>query len=126
MRSYFVALIVALVLNASANLLMKFGMKRIDAAGGVLRHGLASGLWSVLTSPLLICGMICFALNLGAYMFALQKLPISVAYPIMVSAGFAIIVLVAGLFLAERLDPVQWIGVGAILGGVWLVASRVH
>jgi multidrug transporter EmrE-like cation transporter len=125
MTVYFLALVVALLLNATANLLMKFGMVRIERAGGLLRHGLLGGVLQILGSPLLLLGMVCFALNLGAYMFALQKLPISVAYPVMVTVGFAIIVIVAGLALGERLDPVQWLGVAAILLGVWLVASRV-
>jgi multidrug transporter EmrE-like cation transporter len=46
------------------------------------------------------------------------------AYPIMVSAGFAIIVIVAGLYLHERLNFLQWAGVVLILTGVWLVASQ--
>jgi multidrug transporter EmrE-like cation transporter len=56
------------------------------------------------------------------YAYALQKLPISVAYPIMVACGFAIIVTVAGWVLHERLSPWQWVGVLAILVGVFLVA----
>ena len=56
------------------------------------------------------------------YAYALQKVPISVAYPVMVITGFAIIVVVAGNVLRERLTVVQWVGVGAILVGVTLVA----
>ena len=52
----------------------------------------------------------------------MQKLPISVAYPIMFTCGFAIIVTVAGVILRERLTPLQWVGVAAILLGVFLVA----
>ena len=68
--------------------------------------------------------MVCFAANLLCYMYALQRLPISVAYPIMVTAGFAIIVVVAGIYLHERLAVSQWIGVVMIMVGVWLVASK--
>jgi len=53
---------------------------------------------------------------------ALQKLPISVAYPIMTTCGFVVIVMVAGLMLGERLTVMQWVGVAAILLGVLLVA----
>jgi len=124
-RNYLIALTAALLLNATANLLMKFGMKKIDEAGGLTSQGAAHAALSILTSPLLIVGMICFGLNLLAYMYALQKLPISVAYPVMVSTGFAIIVVVAGRMLGERLSAIQWAGVAAILLGVWLVASQV-
>jgi drug/metabolite transporter (DMT)-like permease len=40
----------------------------------------------------------------------------------MVITGFAIIVVVAGNVLHERLTVAQWVGVGAILVGVTLVA----
>jgi drug/metabolite transporter (DMT)-like permease len=40
----------------------------------------------------------------------------------MVTGGFAIIVVVAGVMLGERLSAPQWAGVAAILLGVFLVA----
>jgi len=121
---YFVALGAALVLNATANLLMKFGMRSVAEGGGLLRGGLARAVLIILGSPLLLLGIVCFVLNLLAYMYALQRLPISVAYPIMVTVGFAIIVTVAGLTLHEHLCWSQWVGIVLILAGVWLVASR--
>ena len=45
---YVIALTLALILNASANLMMKAGMKNVEAAGGVLRDGLPSGIKIVL------------------------------------------------------------------------------
>ncbi len=67
-------------------------------------------------------GLVCFGLNLVAYQFALQRLPISMAYPIMVTGGYAIIVVVAGL-MGERMVPAQWVGVALILLGVGLVSG---
>jgi multidrug transporter EmrE-like cation transporter len=118
---YFVALAGALVLNAAANLMMKFGMVRFkppaDGGLGNLVSALASN-W------ILLLGLCFFAVNVVLYTIALKGVPISVAYPIMTTVGFAIIVVVAGIYLRERLSPVQWVGVGLILVGVWLVASR--
>ena len=121
---YFVALAAALLLNACANLMMKFGMHDISGDGGWLKDGPAGAVGAILHRPVLIAGMVCFAANLLCYMYALQRLPISVAYPIMVTAGFAIIVVVAGIYLHERLAVSQWIGVVMIMVGVWLVASK--
>jgi len=126
MIKYFAALAIALALNAGANLMIKFGMRAIDLelAGASALSGGIPGLarlllrhWSVLV------GLTCFAANVVFYAYALQKLPISMAYPVMVTAGFAIIVVVAGLMLGERLTPTQWFGVVAILTGVVLVAK---
>lgn len=126
MGKYVVALVVALLLNAAANLMIKFGMARMDAelaGAGLLDGGIVGLIRIVLRHWILLVGLCCFAANVVFYAFALQKLPISVAYPVMVASGFAIIVIVAGLILRERLSVVQWVGVAAILIGVALVAK---
>jgi multidrug transporter EmrE-like cation transporter len=126
MLKYAIALVVALVLNATANLLIKFGMRAIDlelGGAGALDGGVAGLVRLLLRHWVVLLGLVCFAANVVFYAYALQKMPISVAYPVMVTTGFAIIVVVAGLVLQERLSAAQWVGVGAILLGVTLVAK---
>lgn len=126
MVKHFVALVIALALNAGANLLIKFGMRAVDAelaTSGPLEPGLVPLVGLLLRHWILLLGLACFAANVVFYAYALQKLPISVAYPIMVTSGFAIIVVVAGAMLSERLTPMQWVGVLAILVGVAMVAK---
>ena len=124
---YVVALIVALVLNASANLLMKVGMITVAASGGVLKDGVGAAIKTVLTSVPLLIGLTCFGLNAAFYMYALQSksLKISVAYPIMVGGGYALIALVARFHpsLAEKLTWGQAAGVGLVLVGIILIAT---
>jgi multidrug transporter EmrE-like cation transporter len=119
---YAIALVIALLLNATANLMIKFGMERFKAAGVAASDGTAAVATALLTNWVLVLGLCCFALNVGFYAYALKGLPISLAYPIMVTVGFAIIVTVAGIYLHERLTTMQWFGVCLILIGVWLVA----
>ena len=125
---YIIALAVALLLNACANLLMKVGMKTVHESGGILEDGAASAVWTVATSVPLVVGLTCFALNAVCYMYALQsrKLPISVAYPVMVGGGYMLIATVAYLnpSLKERLDVVQWVGVALVMTGVCIIAMR--
>lgn len=122
------ALLVALILNAAANLLMKIGMTKVAAGGGLLQDGVSAAAMKVLTSPILIMGLTCFALNACFYMFALQSkvLKISLAYPLMVGGGYAIIAVVGYFILDDRLSLAQKVGVALILGGVILIASRAH
>ncbi len=123
---YVIALIIALTLNAAANLLIKFGMRAIDmelSGASAMSGGVLGLIRLLLRHWILLAGLGCFALNVVFYAFALQKLAISVAYPIMVASGFGIIVTVAGLILGERLTSAQWAGVVAILLGVVLVAK---
>lgn len=124
---YFVALMMALVLNASANLLMKLGAQSVATGGGLLAGGPIGAVRTLLRTPTLLIGLVLFGLNAGFYMYALQSksLKISVAYPVMVGGGFALIAIVARLHpaLSERLSWTQLTGVAMILGGILLVAS---
>jgi multidrug transporter EmrE-like cation transporter len=127
---YLVALLAALVLNAGANLLMKVGMKSVAASGGVLKEGLAAAIRTVATTGPLVIGLICFALNAAFYMYALQSkaLKISIAYPVMVGGGYALIAIVARLHpaLGERLTWGQMLGVGLVLAGIILIAAQTE
>ena len=123
---YVFALSVDQILNACANLLMKVGMTEVDDSGGLLKDGALGAVRTVLLSPVLITGLVCFALNAAFYMFALQSqtLKISLAYPVMVGGGYAIIATVAYFLLNERMTLGQWGGVILILAGVLLIAAR--
>lgn len=125
---YVLALVAALLFNATANLLMKTGMKQISETGGVLKDGMMAAVGTVLSHPVLVIGLTCFALNAAFYMFALQsnRLPISLAYPIMVGGGYVLIAFIAYLnpVLRERLDAGQWVGVAMVMIGVIVIAIR--
>ncbi len=123
---YWIALLLALTLNATANLLMKVGARQ--AAGGTLKLDHGGGLVRLLQANwVLIVGLACFAINVIFYTYALSSkdMKISVAYPIMVSGGFAIIAVVAWRYLGETLSAVQWGGIALILAGVFLVAREM-
>jgi multidrug transporter EmrE-like cation transporter len=110
----------ALVLNAAANILMKYSALRTRElpAGAGLVEKLAARL-----HPAFVVGLILFAMNVFAYQAALRtpRMKLSVAYPVMVSGGYVIILGVSWFLFRERLGPVQYAGVGLILGGIWMV-----
>jgi len=125
---YLAALMMALVFNAFANLLMKAGMSRIEQSGGIMRDGLAAAARTVLTNVTLVGGLCCFAINAAFYMYALQSkaLKISIAYPIMVGGGFALIAVIARFHPAfsERLSAGQILGVALVFAGILLIAVQ--
>ncbi len=116
--SSYLLLGIALVLNAAANLLMKFAaLQTAQAAPG---PGLAGLIRVYLTAPF-VAGLICFGLNLLAYTQALKRLPISIAYPTMVSLGYLIILVVSWFIFQERLTLPRYVGAGLMLAGLWLL-----
>ena len=123
-----IALSCAVLLNACANLLMKFGVRTLSLPK--LKFSADSCLELVkimFKSPLILIGLSCFALNVIFYTYALQKFKVSLAYPIMVGCGFVIIVVIARFSgLNERLTAGQWLGAGLIFAGVLLISTSMQ
>lgn len=108
----------AIILNATANILIKVGMSRITENEGGLQI-----LMAALSQPVFWGGLFSFGLALGAYSLVLSRLNLSVAYPIMVSMGLVIVVLVSYFFLKENITLLQITGFVLIIAGVWMVAK---
>jgi multidrug transporter EmrE-like cation transporter len=124
---HLLALLSAVILNASANLLLKFGMHSLKShSASVASEGALHAVKAMFSTPYILLGLLFFALNVPLYAFALEKFKVSLAYPIMTGCGFGIIVAVAGLSgLQERLTGFQWFGIILILAGVIVVSSQL-
>ncbi len=113
-------LIAALVMNALANVLVKYSMSRsvrpfVSLQGTVLAPVAAFLSWSYLLA------IFCFAANLACYSLALRSLKLSLAYPLMVGAGYLVILAFQLFLFGERLSTAQYAGIALILAGVWFV-----
>jgi multidrug transporter EmrE-like cation transporter len=111
----YIFLIVALTLNAAANVLLKVGAGQF-------------GLWSepgiiarLSTNYYLMAGLLLFALNAAFYVAALSQLNLSVAYPVMVVGGVAIVVSSSIFFLGETLAISQVTGLVLLTTGAILL-----
>ncbi len=112
----YVLLAIALTLNACANIFIKAGMRGMAPAADTrfLLQVAANGwLWA---------GVLSFGAALAFYSAVLAKMPLSLAYPLMTTIGFAIVLVASAVFFHERLQPAQYAGIGLIVVGVWLAA----
>jgi len=123
---YGIALAMALILNATANLMVKFGVRRFSASGITMEQGPWAVASALLTNWVLILGLLFFASNTFFYTYALSNIKISIAYPVMVGGGFVIIAFVAWMYLSETLTGGQWAGIIFIMLGVYLVARQMQ
>jgi multidrug transporter EmrE-like cation transporter len=121
MKGPLVTLILAILFNAFANILMKYGVKdrAIATDGGPLTLAL-----SYLTNLKLMGGIAFFGIALVFYTKTLEKMNLSLAYPAMTSTGILIVTFWSILFFGERLNLWQWTGVSLIIAGLWLVNLR--
>ena len=113
-----VVLALAIVFNATANILIKVGMNKIGET-----HGIMELAHKAVMQPQLIAGIFSFIMAFVSYSYILTKLNLSIAYPIMVSMGLVIVVTVSYFWLNESINIIQILGFILIIAGVWMVAK---
>ncbi len=74
----------------------------------------------------LLLGVLFFVLALVAYAVALSKINLSIAYPIMTSLGFLIVISFSFLYLHEAVTFFHWLGLLLIITGVFLIAQSIN
>jgi len=96
-------------------MLFKLGMKdkTIDSVPAIIR---------ALFTPLVLLGLVLYALTTMLWLYILNKVPISRAYPIQALA-FPLVAIISFLFLKETIPIYRWIGIGIIFAGVIIVAQ---
>jgi undecaprenyl phosphate-alpha-L-ara4N flippase subunit ArnE len=68
-------------------------------------------------------GVLCFIIALVLYLYVLSRMPLSVAYPIMTAAAFAIVASASQLLFSESISVRQIAGFVLIVCGIYLVAK---
>ena len=115
----FFILVVAIVFNASANILLKFGMQKTQQMSDV---GLKGMLLNSITNVYVWLGLISFGVAFIFYSVVLTKMKLGIAYPIMTSAGFVIVTLFAVFLFDEKMNWLKIAGIAVIALGIWLVS----
>ena len=105
----FALVLVGVLLNATAQLLLKAGTNAMPLG---LRLAL---------EPHILGGLACYAVSVVVWVIALSRVPVSIAYP-MLSIGYVVNAVAAWQLLGESLSPLRLAGIGVIIAGVFMVA----
>ena len=108
-------LALAFLCNAAANVLLK-----LAALGDFSFGTLLKGQFTIATGYA-AAAVVLFGLNLCFYLVALERIPLSIGYPVMVGMTF-FITIGASVFLGERIQLIHAIGMALILSGIFLIA----
>ena len=97
----------------------------LGVAGQMLLKAGASGetLLKQFLAPQSILGLGLYFAAALCYMYALRKIPVSVAFP-SVSLSYVIVALLAYWMMGETLGPQKLAGIALICGGVFLIARQ--
>jgi drug/metabolite transporter (DMT)-like permease len=116
----FAFLMAGVVLNATAQLLLKAGTNAL----GVItfdRDNWSGLAWRMVTEYHFIAGMACYVVSVVVWIIGLSRVPVSMAYPLL-SVGYVLNAIAAHYLLGEAVTLSRWLGIGFIVAGVWLVA----
>jgi drug/metabolite transporter (DMT)-like permease len=101
-------------LTAVAQILLKLG---VVAAASASTAPLPTRLFRMIMTPQVLAGLTVYALSTVCWLFALSKLKLSVAYP-MVSLSYVLVTIGAAVMLGEVISRNQIIGLSLIIAGV--------
>ena len=104
----YVSLAVAIVLGIAGQIVLKMG-----SVG-------AATLTAQLFNPVTWAGLVIYGFAAIAYVVALHKIPVSIAFP-SVAASYAVVAVLAHLLWNEPLGWPQWGGIALIGAGIVLI-----
>ncbi len=115
-------ILVAVTLEASAQLLYKSGVNRIPPVVQPLWHlpGLWDFTWQAATNWRLLLGIGLYVPEVLIWWIILTKTPVSYAFPL-TSLSYVLLLLMAHFFLHEQVPLERWLGALAIVAGVYLI-----
>ncbi len=113
-----VALLLSAVVTAAiAQVMLKHGMQIASARAA---HGGGSLALRAATSPWVLLGLAVFAVSAVAWLAALSRVPLSVAYPFN-AVGYLVILTASIVILHERASVLTWVGTFLVVSGLLIV-----
>ena len=116
----FSLLMLGVLLNATAQLLLKAGTNRVGEFAFSWDNVVPIGMKLAMNAPIL-GGLACYVVSVVVWILALSRVPVSVAYP-MLSVGYIVNALAAWMLFGESITAQKLVGIGFIVVGVFLVA----
>lgn len=72
--------------------------------------------------PLLWAGLLLFGISALFWLVVLSRVPLSIAYPL-VGVSYILVVLIAKVFLHERVPALRWMGVVVVALGIAIIGA---
>ena len=116
----FSLLMLGVLLNATAQLLLKAGTNRVGAFAFSWDNVVPIGVKLAMNGPIL-GGLACYVVSVVVWILALSRVPVSVAYPLL-SVGYIVNAVAAWMLFGESITAQKMAGIGFIVIGVFLVA----
>ncbi|HYW92938.1 MAG TPA: SMR family transporter [Gammaproteobacteria bacterium] len=113
-------ILIGVLLNASAQLLLKAGVGSVGVIALQWNGAVATGL-KLAFEPHILGGLACYVVSVVVWILALSRVDVSIAYP-MLSIGYVVNALAAWALLGESMNLSKLVGIGIIILGVFVLA----
>lgn len=116
----FLLVLAGVLLNATAQLLLKAGTN----STGVINYvpgQLLKLLLSIACEPHILGGLACYVVSVGIWIVALSRVEVSMAYP-MLSIGYVVNAVAARMLFGEMISMTRIVGIAIIIVGVILIS----
>ena len=110
-------LLFAVVSAATGQVMLKHGMQIASACAADSGGSLAL---RAVTSPWVLLGLVVFGVSAVAWLAALARVPLSVAYPFN-ALGYIVILTASVVLLHERANVLTWVGSLMVVSGLLIV-----
>lgn len=115
----FILIGLSIAAGVAGQTMLKLGVNH--AGAGTNAGGVAGLVGMIATEPMVLIGLACYVLAALAWIAALTRLDLSVAYPFL-ALNFVLVALSSWLILGETVPPLRWLGILVICAGILLVA----
>lgn len=121
LKTYILVLIVV-IFGPLGNVLVGKGVKSVGEMTNWEPRALFDFFWRAFTTPTIWLGIACLLAFFVAYMLVLSWADYSFVQPA-TSVSYAVVAFLSIVLLREVVKPLQWVGVGIICLGVFVVGS---
>jgi multidrug transporter EmrE-like cation transporter len=116
-----ILMLFVIALNVCGHVFLKVGMNQVGQLGSrpILEFAL-----SAISNLYVLLGLAGYVSSVAGYIVVLSRTQLSVAYPILMSSGYALVVLVSFLWLKEPFSTIKWLGIFLVLAGVVIIGIK--
>lgn len=109
-------MILNVIVGALANAFLKVGTANWGGSG-------MGGFLKVATNRYFILGILLFILNFPLYSFVLHRMKLAIAFPLVTTLTFLLVVLISAVYFKETLSFTQYAAIVVLAVGLWLLAK---
>ena len=114
-----IILIITILSNAFANVFLKLGTQRLPTLEPA---NLLQNLGKIVGNGWIMLGALLFVTNFPLYNLLLQRMKLSIAFPLITTSAFAVAVVVSWFVFHETMRGPQYAGLGLLVIALWLLA----